>query len=69
MNDISTFNLTPEHFGVFWKYINEPSVTDIDYNGSKIWITDFEKGRYTSEHRNRTHDKHMPFLPLPYYLI
>ena len=49
MNDISTFDLTPEHFGVFWKYINEPSVTDIDYNGSKIWITDFEKGRYEAD--------------------
>ena len=46
MNELAAFNLTPDHFGVFWKYIESPSVTDIDYNGSKIWITDFEKGRY-----------------------
>lgn len=37
---------SPEQFGVFWKFIEKPTVTDIDYNGSALWITDFELGRY-----------------------
>lgn len=49
MSEIITFEPTPEHFGVFWKYIDDPNVTDIDYNGSSLWITDFENGRYQVE--------------------
>lgn len=41
-----TFEPLPEHFGVFWKYIMIPSVTDIDYNGTHLWITDIVRGRY-----------------------
>jgi pilus assembly protein CpaF len=41
-----TFEPTREQFGVFWKYIREPQVTDIDYNGSRLWITDLKRGRY-----------------------
>ena len=51
MSEIITFEPTPEHFGVFWKYIEEPNVTDIDYNGSSLWITDLEKGRYEAEEK------------------
>lgn len=46
MSELITFEPTPEQFGVIWKYIEAPNVTDIDYNGSSLWITDFEKGRY-----------------------
>lgn len=46
MSEIITFEPTEEQFGVLWKYIKDPGVTDIDYNGSRLWITDFEKGRY-----------------------
>lgn len=46
MSELNTYAPTEEHFGVFGKYISKPSVTDIDYNGSSLWITDFEKGRY-----------------------
>lgn len=46
MSELITYEPTEEHFGVFGKYISEPSVTDIDYNGTSLWITDFEKGRY-----------------------
>ena len=46
MSELITYEPTEEHFGVFGKYILEPSVTDIDYNGTSLWITDFEKGRY-----------------------
>ena len=43
------FEPTAEQFGVFWKYILDPNVTDIDYNGSQLWITDFDKGRYEAK--------------------
>lgn len=33
-------------FGVFWKYLQRPNVTDVDYNGSELWITDLKIGRY-----------------------
>ncbi|MGN0141688.1 MAG: pilus assembly protein, partial [Roseburia sp.] len=49
MNENLTFEPKPEQFGVFWKYIEDPTVTDIDYNGKELWITDFEKGRYQAE--------------------
>ena len=49
MSEMITFEPTPEHFGVFWKYIEDPSVTDIDYNGSTMWVTDLKKGRYQAE--------------------
>lgn len=45
---MTKFEPTAEQFGVFWKYIMDPDVTDIDYNGSALWITDLQKGRYQS---------------------
>lgn len=49
MSELMSFTPTEEQFGVFWKYIENPTVTDIDYNGKSLWITDFEKGRYRVE--------------------
>lgn len=50
MNENKTlFEPIAEHFGVFWKYIKESMVTDIDYNGKALWITDIEKGRYEAK--------------------
>lgn len=49
MSELMVFEPTAEQFGPFWKYIEDPDVTDIDYNGSQLWITDFEKGRYRAE--------------------
>lgn len=49
MSEIMKFEPTPEQFGVLWKYISDPNVTDVDFNGSKLWITDFIKGRYEVE--------------------
>lgn len=45
------FEPTPEQFGVFWKYIQNPDVTDIDYNGRQLWITDLKKGKYRAEEK------------------
>ena len=44
-----SFEPTEEQFGPFWKYIQEPDVTDIDYNGRMLWITDIKKGKYRAE--------------------
>lgn len=44
-----TFEPTPEQFGVFWKYLQDPKVTDVDYNGSRLWVTDLDKGRYRTD--------------------
>lgn len=49
MSEIITFEPTGEQFGAFWKYIQDPEVTDIDFNGFRLWITDFERGRYQAE--------------------
>ena len=42
MGEIMTFEPTEAQFGVFWKYLQRPNVTDVDYNGSELWITDFK---------------------------
>lgn len=49
MSELITFEPTAGQFGPLWKYIENPTVTDVDYNGRKLWITDFEKGRYMAE--------------------
>ncbi len=44
--DILSFEPTEEQFGIFWKYLQMPEVTDVDYNGSELWVTDLKRGRY-----------------------
>lgn len=39
-------SLLPEYYGPFWTYVNDPEITDCDFNGSDLWITD-SKGRRT----------------------
>ena len=46
MSEKIIFEPTPEQFGIFWKYLSRPEVTDVDYNGHKLWITDLKEGRY-----------------------
>lgn len=36
------FEPSPEQFGVFWDFLMQPDVTDVDYNGSALWITDLK---------------------------
>lgn len=36
-------------FDVIQHYINDSNVTDIDWNGDNLWITDITKGRYMSD--------------------
>ena len=43
------FTPSKEQFGVFWKYLEMPEVTDVDYNGKELWITDLRMGRYRAK--------------------
>lgn len=42
--DIGIFR--EESFGVLLPFINDDAVTDINWNGSQLWIDDVNKGRY-----------------------
>lgn len=49
MGEVITFEPTEEQFGVLWKYLLEADVTDVDYNGRELWITDLKRGRYRAK--------------------
>lgn len=38
--------LGKEYFGPLWKYVADEKITDIDYNGREIWLTNIENMRY-----------------------
>lgn len=38
--------LEEEDFGLFFPFVQDKDVTDIDYNGRTLWITHLKKGRY-----------------------
>lgn len=42
--------LGKECFGPLWKYVDDPNITDIDYNGTEIWITNVLNERYQLHH-------------------
>lgn len=37
------------NFGPLLPYVNDPMITDINYNGTDVWIEDLTKGVYKSE--------------------
>lgn len=37
--------LSKEYFGPLWKYIEQKEITDIDFNGEKLWVTDIYNQR------------------------
>lgn len=51
MNYLENFEPTEEQFGVFWNYLQDVNVTDVDYNGRELWITDLVKGHYKAEEK------------------
>ena len=38
--------LGKEYFGALWKYVDNREITDIDYNGSEIWVKNVYNERY-----------------------
>lgn len=51
MGGILTFEPTETQFGVFWKYLASKNVTDVDYNGKELWVTDLRQGRYRASEK------------------
>ncbi|MDO5440428.1 MAG: ATPase, T2SS/T4P/T4SS family, partial [Erysipelotrichaceae bacterium] len=44
--------INEELFKELWPYVQDDNVTDIKWNGSKLWITDLNKGRYLEDSVN-----------------
>lgn len=44
-----SFEVNEDLFKQLWPYIKDDNVTDIKWNGSKLWITDLNKGRYLED--------------------
>lgn len=42
--------LGKEYFGPLWKFVANEDITDIDYNGKEIWITNVYNERYQVGH-------------------
>lgn len=38
--------LGKEYFGPFWKFIEDEEITDVDYNGSEVWVTNIYNERF-----------------------
>ena len=38
--------LGKEYFGPLWKYIGNEEITDVDYNGKEVWLTNIYNERY-----------------------
>lgn len=46
--EVSKFEFQDEHFGPLAPYIQDDNVTDINFNGTDVWIDDLTRGRYKS---------------------
>ncbi|RDY32119.1 ATPase, T2SS/T4P/T4SS family [Lachnotalea glycerini] len=49
MEQIAKWELAPAHFGPLWSYIEDDKITDIDYNGTDLWITNTANERFRVE--------------------
>ena len=47
-----SLEINEELFKELWPYVQDDNVTDIKWNGSKLWITDLNKGRYLEDSVN-----------------
>lgn len=45
----SSMELGKEYFGPLWKLVTSDDITDIDYNGREIWITNIYNERYRAD--------------------
>lgn len=48
--------LEPKYFGPFWDYVQDDSITDVDFNGTDLWITDTKNRRTKIEDHGVTAD-------------
>ena len=45
----TTLQLTEKEFGPLWKYINDDTITDIDYNGDSVLVRDINNNRWFTD--------------------
>lgn len=48
--------LEPKYFGPFWEYVENDEITDVDFNGTDLWITDAKNRRTKIENHGVTAD-------------
>lgn len=49
-----TLQLEPKYFGPLWEYIKDDDITDVDFNGTDLWITDAKNRRKKIENHGIT---------------
>lgn len=49
-----TLQLEPKYFGPLWEYIKDDDITDVDFNGTDLWITDTANRRKKIENHGIT---------------
>lgn len=47
--DAYKWTMQPEDYGILKDYVFSDAITDIDFNGTDIWISSLEKGRYQTK--------------------
>lgn len=48
--------MEPKYFGPFWEYVKDDNITDVDFNGTDLWITDAKNRRTKIENHGVTAD-------------
>ena len=43
------WNFKDENFGPLLPYVQDPQITDVNYNGSDVWVEHLEKGIYKAD--------------------
>ena len=54
MERSTKWELVPAHFGPLWSYIEDDEITDIDFNGTDLWITNTANERKKVEEHGVT---------------
>ncbi|MFV0467294.1 MAG: pilus assembly protein, partial [Lachnospiraceae bacterium] len=54
MERSTKWELVPAHFGPLWSYIEEDEITDIDFNGTDLWMTNTANERIKVEEHGVT---------------
>ena len=43
--------MRPDFWGILWPYIQDTHITDVDYNGSQLWLRDSEGNHFLAENQ------------------
>ena len=49
MGEKKQVSITREYFGPLYPYIADDDITDVDYDGRRLWVTDCRNHRYPIE--------------------